>query len=1415
MKKRILAALLACGLLLGGIPGAAYASGGSSAGERESVATAENLLPYQDTSLSFEERAADLVSRMTLDEKALQTITTSAAAIPRLGVAQYNYWSEGLHGVARSGAATSFPHGLGIASTWNPELVKAMGTAIGDEARGYSNGRGKGLSYWSPTINLARDPRWGRAEEGYGEDPYLTSILGESYVEGMRGDDETYLKTIATLKHFLANNSEYNRHTGSSELDDRDLREYYSYTFKNVVENTNVASVMSSYNRVNGTPMAANRFILTDILRNTWGFDGYVTSDCGAIEDVWKNHKWQPEGMDRPVNSVEATGLSIHAGCDINCGNQYHVNVKQAIEQGILTEDELDKSLIRLFTARMRTGEFDPKEDVPYTGEEYSYENQVESEEHKQLAEDMTDEAIVLLKNDDILPLTSAGKKIVVVGELAQRCIQGDYSAAPSEANKSTPIDGIRAAAKRAGSDITVDYINHYGVKDVASYLLNVRGFELGYGTSSKSLASSAADSYKACVVENNSAKNFGYINSGAYAVYENVDVTGLKSFAVQAAGGENDAYASTVELHLDAPDGQVIATAEPAYTSGWQDYQATTADVTGNVSGTHDLYITFNYRLSDVSFSAQEEQLIRDADAVIVVAGTRTIDGEGALGNAASDSAEERDRETLDFPRNQAGSILKCAELNGNTVVCIQAVGQMNVEPFKDQVKAITWSTYNGQAQGNALGRILYGEKNPSARLTFSWYQSLYDLDDIGVYSIRANEDSNGRTYQYFTGDVTWPFGYGLSYTDFTYSNMKIDKTQATTKDEIQVSVDVKNTGKTDGQEVVQMYVVSPDAAAKDRPVKRLEGFEKVALKAGETRTVTMTLETDGLSYWMDGKFDYDLGTYTIQIATSSADEDIQDSRTFSMTEKIDPKLKTVTLTGKAIFDETELGEKVKTELTAALDDDSFWEIPADAVTYESSDENVAKVDEKGAVTAVGFGTATITAKVERDGVTETGSYAVAVQESVKDLYYLASKADENLVVAVDGGNTASGTQLIEWENNGGTDQQWFLEDAGDGFFRFRNNKSNHLLSAQDTKENSILVQREETPGDEKQLWTLKESGVEGYYQIVNAASGYVLSRGSEPAAGAVVRPLVQAEAKDGDDDQLWSLDALVEQFVIYASAGEGGTITPSGRTAVVKGGARVFTVKPDQGYQIQDVKVNGTSVGAVAEYTFKNVQADAEIEAFFEKKEQPVLFLDVTEESEEWVRSAVGFVSENGIMTGLKDGSGQPTGYFDPNKEVNRAQFATILYRMAGGDSETGNLAPDGEVKNFPDVDYGNSQIFYRYAVKWASSGNVGIIKGYEDTGMFGPENNITREEMAAMMYRYASYRGYKLTESSDMAQFPDQGKVNPKLRTEMGWAVKAGLIIGNDNGNAPRTLDPQDPTSRAICATIIQRFLEKAAN
>ena len=409
------------------------------------------VLPYQDTSLSFEERAADLVSRMTLEEKQSQLKARTAAAIPRLGIREYDWWSEGLHGVARSGEATSFPTGLGIASTWDRDLVNQMMDATSDEARAYTNEKGKGLSYWSPTINMARDPRWGRAEESYGEDPYLSAQIGNSFVEGLQGDDEKYLKSIATVKHFALNNSEFNRHDGDSQTDERTLREYYTKAFKDVIEQADVESIMTSYNRVNGVPMPANAYMLDTLARRTWGFDGYVTSDCGAIRDVHASHHWVPDGWDHAVSPTEATALCIQAGNDLNCGSEYASQAINAVNEGILSEDDMDVALVRLFTSRMKTGEFDPAENVPYASEEYSWANQISAEDHTKVAAQAADEAVVMLKNEPaegekntILPLDEKKMDhVVIVGDLADEMILGDYSGTPNEKNRSTPVQGL------------------------------------------------------------------------------------------------------------------------------------------------------------------------------------------------------------------------------------------------------------------------------------------------------------------------------------------------------------------------------------------------------------------------------------------------------------------------------------------------------------------------------------------------------------------------------------------------------------------------------------------------------------------------------------------------------------------------------------------------------------------------------------------------------------------------------------------------------------------------------------------------------------------------------------------------------------------------------------------------------------
>lgn len=946
--------------------------------------------PYQDVSLSFEERAADLVSRMTLEEK-LSQFGSNNASINRLGVAHYDYWTEALHGVARLGEATSFPFSVGMASTWDDDLILEIATATADEARGYANGTGRGLNYFSPTINLSRDPRWGRSDETYGEDPFLTSIIGQRFVEGFQGDDERYEKVNSTIKHYAANNSEFNRHKGTSDMDNRTLLEYYTRAFKSITLNTRVASVMGAYNRVNDVPVSANNYLLDTLLRLRWGFDGFVVSDCGAVTNIYQDHMWKPseEYLSQYEDSgryIDATGrvtpqgaaaLALLAGTDLNCGDAYNRYMATAVEEGLVSEGDLDIALVRIFTSRFRSGEFDPAEMVPYRSDAYSFENQVENAAHKQLAEDAADQAIVLLKNEmakgdntSILPLSKSEKNIVMIGEIADKVILGGYSGMPSEENCSTPVQGVESLLGAKVTQIGT-------TASQGGYVLNMRNVTLqkADGTAIRTLKPTESSVQKGCQLEGNA--NFGYVESGSYVLYENVDISELGKITVETSGAVQNTTQGSVDFHIGTPDGMLLASVSTEHTTGWGDYKSFSAEV-GSVGGakTVTLCAVFNSATAKVNFTAAEKETIADADAVLLCVGTST-----------GDSSEGRDRSGLDLPRSQTSLINTVAALNPRTVVYIQAVNMVNVEDFKDNVPAILWCAYNGQAQGNAMARVVFGDANPSAKLTFTWYANEYQLPEITDYSIRSGEDSYGRTYQYFTGDVTYPFGYGLSYTNFTYSNLKVDKTAVTPNDTIRVTVDVKNSGKVDGAEVVQLYVVPPVHDKVERPAKQLKGFDKVRLKAGETKTVTIDVAMEDLYFYDEetGKTVYDQGEYTLEVGASS--EDIKFTKPFTLTGDIADTLQAVqTSPDKVVLNADKAGEgTMSANVTASLKNDTLLELDQATVSYASNNSGVATVGADGVVTAVSPGVCTITATVTYGGATMTSSFPVVVQGEVR----------------------------------------------------------------------------------------------------------------------------------------------------------------------------------------------------------------------------------------------------------------------------------------------------------------------------------------------------------------------------------------------------------------------------------------------
>lgn len=998
----LLSAVMTSSIFSAALPYSTYAI--HAAEEAGSAEDETAVLPYQDVTLSFEERAADLVSRMTLEEKQSQMQARTAPAISRLGIRAYDWWSEGLHGVARSGEATVFPTGLGMASTWNTDLVEQLGDVTSDEARAYTNEKGKGLSYWSPTINMARDPRWGRAEETFGEDPYLTGQIGASYVRGMQGNDERYLKVIATGKHFAANNSEYNRHNGSSDMSDAEMRDYYTRAFRTLVEDANVASIMTSYNKLNGIPMPANKFMIETLLRRTWGFDGYVTSDCGAIRDIYSSHQWVPEGWDHPVNATEAAGLAIKAGTDLNCGGVYACEAVNAVNEGILSEDDLDIALVRLFTARMKTGEFDPKESVPYASDEYSWSKQISNEEHTALSAQASEEAVVLLKNtpaaaetENLLPLNQETvKDVVIVGAQADSIILGDYSGTPRNDHKPTPYQSLQ---NKLGAD-HVTWIQTQNDPIVGNFSMNLKTFS--FKNADKEVVSSKqpADNGELhdCRVEGGG--NLGYTKPGSYIRFDNIDLDVVSSISVECSWPASEGRGGNLEIHAGSADGPIVGTIHTSSTGSWQSYREfeTTLALPEGVSGTQNLYFVFKDRNTSIDLTQEDQQKIADADAVIAYVGT-----------IESDSAEESDRTSLDLPRSQADLVNKLVSINPRTVAYIQSVSEVNVESFKNNVPAMLWCTYNGQAQGEAMVSLLFGDANPSGKLPFTWYTSEKDLPAIGDYSLYPTESSNGRTYQFYTGEVSYPFGYGLSYSSFEYSNVKADKNTVTPNDDLQVSVDVTNTSARDGQDVVELYVVPADSAEITRADKQLKGFEKVSLKAGETKTVTMDLDVSDLWFW-DEEADAQAfveGEMTLEIGSSAAD--IAQTATVTLTGEADPVLTTVrAIPDKVCLNGNEKDEKAVSALTAALNDETFIDLSEAAVVWTSSNPEIASVDANGTVTPKKAGTVLITASVTWNGQTVSDSYPLSVAKeedeefhSYDDVHFDAMNSTDDLEAA------------------------------------------------------------------------------------------------------------------------------------------------------------------------------------------------------------------------------------------------------------------------------------------------------------------------------------------------------------------------------------------------------------------------------
>ena len=809
----------------------------------------QNAYPFQNPSLSFEERVNDLVSRLTLEEKVAQMLN-AAPAIPRLGVPAYDWWNEVLHGVARTPyPVTSYPQAIAMAATFDTNSLKLMANYSASEGRAIFNKSNQqqrtgqryvGLTYWTPNINIFRDPRWGRGQETYGEDPFLTAMLGKAFVNGLQGDDPKYLKAAACAKHFAVHSGpEPSRHVFNVSPSKYDLWNTYLPAFKELVTDAHVAGVMCAYNAFDGQPCCGSDELMTDILRNQWKFSGYVTSDCGAIDDFFRTHKTH-------LNALMASTDAVLHGTDVECGNQAYKSLVQAVKENKISEKQIDISVKRLFMIRFRLGMFDPQSMVRYA---QTSDAELESPQHKAHALKMAQQSIVLLRNENnTLPLKKTIKKIAVVGPNADNPISilGNYNGSPS--GVVTALQGIK---DKVGNNVQVVY--EKGVNFTSDTLLaysdvsnqysfqGQRGFSAEYFNNRelkgepivKRMETNVDHSWQEgeLVVDTLKAYNFSARYSTDYTPDNNGDIT----------------------FELDADDGYRFLVDGKEVVNAWtrNRWGARTFQLHTEANKTYHLVLEYyqgegkgSVRLRTGHFEKNDfaalANRIKDADAIVFVGGiSPQLEGEEMRVNYPG--FDGGDRTSILLPAVQT-ELLKSLKATGKPVVFVLMTGSAVAIPWEAQnVPAIINAWYGGQAAGTAIADVLFGDYNPAGRLPVTFYKSDSDLPAFTDYSMK------NRTYRYFKGDPLYGFGYGLSYTNFKYSNLKLPTSSSKGKP-VSVNATVKNTGNRDGEEVVQLYVSSQDKSV-NAPLKALKGFQRIFLKAGESKTVQFNLSPESLS--------------------------------------------------------------------------------------------------------------------------------------------------------------------------------------------------------------------------------------------------------------------------------------------------------------------------------------------------------------------------------------------------------------------------------------------------------------------------------------------------------------------------------------------------------------------------------------
>lgn len=932
-------------------------------------ASAQDLTkyPWLDKSKSFRERAILLCNELTLREKVDQLGNNVSEPIMRNGVVilpSYQYWNEALHGVARSGAATSFPSSKAMSATWNPELVYECAAATSDEARIYHVQKGKGLNYWSPTINMSRDPRWGRDEENYGEDPFLAGTLGVQFVRGFQGEitpSTPYYKLVACAKHFAANNYEQGRQSTTSFVTEKNMREYYLPAFEMCVRQGGVKSLMAAYNALStditekdannkgyndshgGLPCAGNRMLLTDILRKEWGFNGYVTSDCAGLSVIHRATKhlyfgnytagsvntakefsaihspYASATLEEQYMEARSATLAIKAGCDTNCEFMNQSSVMQraamnasnaefqsgekACPNGLryvdLTEADIDTAVVRVLETRFALGEFDN-----YT---YPVSNTLESKENQALALKAAQQSITLLKNDNnLLPITT-DKKVALIGPYADAIMLGDYSGTPTYTT--TPYE---AFSKKL----------NFSIQQPRTGEIPAVPFD------------AAVVSHYGAAKNDAGAGNLENTHPGDIFLYKNVDFGEQGCTKFEMSCGAKNTGLGTVSFILDSKDGTPFLTVNNKNTGGWTTWQTVTADVDPSVvKGKHDLYVKFggsekyvgnylyfNFTNPDVQqipptetqgplYMCQTSKTVNEkatdamikravdvakkADVVIFIGGTDfSKPADHATGT------ESHDRWQLTLPGNQEAVLKALYEANKNLVLVLESGSSLDITWAKANVPAIMEAWYGGQAQGQAICDAIYGDINPSGKLTSTWYNSINELPSESAsaknYSsfgrkgmMEYNIDDWGYTYMYYgRGEMNpcqaekpmYPFGYGLSYTTFEYAGMELSGSSIAKGGTLSVKAAIKNTGNRDGVEIVQLYANfngNSNYGKNGNMRRKLIGFKRVELKAGETKQIEIPVEYEQMAYYDEVSHSYMVagGTVTLELAASSED--------------------------------------------------------------------------------------------------------------------------------------------------------------------------------------------------------------------------------------------------------------------------------------------------------------------------------------------------------------------------------------------------------------------------------------------------------------------------------------------------------------------------------------------------------------